>query len=99
MDMELADTHRETLEKIRSALIHRKESPAHAQRLISMLNGWLMDDEQHAALDGDARNWFYLHAAAYLKHQEDIVKNRTRLGIPEQEHAQAVAEIVQSANG
>jgi len=96
--MEMVHAHREEIEKIRSALTHYKESPAHAQRIIPMLNGWLMDDEQRAALDGDARNWFYLHAAAYLKHQEDIVKNRTRLGIPEREHAQAVAEIVQSAN-
>jgi hypothetical protein len=98
LNMEPADTHREILEKIRSSAMHRNGCPAGAQRLIAILDGWLLDDEQRAALDRNAHNWFYLHAAAYLKHQKDIVKNRQRLGIPQREQAQAVAEIVQSAD-
>jgi hypothetical protein len=69
---------RSTLERIRLATEQKKSygksdhevdstgAPHRGDRILSMLNEWLLDDEQKHALRRETEDLFYLYAAAYL---------------------------------
>ncbi len=69
---------RSTLERIRLATEQKKSygksdhevdstgAPHRGDRILSMLNEWLLDDEQKHALRRETQDLFYLYAAAYL---------------------------------
>ena len=93
----MSEAHRKKIHQVRSAVVSRKGSAVHSEYLITMLERWLLDEEQKAALAGNPLNFFYLHAAAYLKSEKDIVGNREVLGIPERSQAHVISRIVRFA--
>lgn len=69
---------------------------------MSMLKGWLLDDEQKQALALDARNLFYLYAAAYLCGAglvEEIQIQWPALGIASQHQAVILAGVCRAVLG
>lgn len=83
---------------IRSAALSRQGTDDNGRRLITILDSWLLDDEQKAVLASNPLNSFYLRAAADLKHEKNIIKNRKALGIAELFHAQVISGIVDISN-
>jgi len=71
----LSGAYRIKIRRIRSTIADRKGSVVHSEHLISMLEGWLLDEEQRGALASNPLNVFYLHAAAYLLSEKNNVKD------------------------
>ena len=93
----MSETHRKKIHQIRSAIVGRKGSVVHSENLITMLERWLLDEEQKTVLTGNPLNVFYLLAAAYLKSEKKIVEDRTVLGVPERSQALVISNIVRVA--
>ena len=94
----MSEEHRKKIHQIRSIVVSRKGSTVHSEYLIAMLEHWLFDEEQKAALAGNALNFFYLHAAAYLKSEKNILGDRAVLEVLEPSQVLVITKIVRIAS-
>ncbi|MCF8108537.1 MAG: ATP-binding protein [Desulfohalobiaceae bacterium] len=94
MHAALPEECRERIDQIRTISSTRNGLTAHGDWFISILESWLLDEEQLTVLGGNPLNGFYLQAAAYLKPETNIREDWTTLGIPDLWQARLIAEIV-----
>ena len=85
---------RSAVEKISATEMHSAELFNAAERMIPMLESWLIDQEQKVALSHNSWNTFFMYASVYLKDIKKITEHRRLPGITDNGQIPIINEII-----
>jgi len=92
------DRIRSAAEKIPATGKYSGSSIDSAERMIMMIESWLIDKEQRTALSGNPWNTFFLYASVYLKDIKRVKGYRCLPGITDNRQASIINEIIHTVD-
>ncbi len=69
-----------------------------AERIIAMLESWLIDQEQENALSCNAWNFFFMVASVYLKDIKNVTEHLCFPGVPDDCHTLIINQIIHTGD-